>query len=483
MTRITATALALLFWAAAFTPEDVRATADSHPLDAHLAESYTGDLDDLLERRYIRVLTTYNRTNFFLAQGKPRGFEYALLKEYQKTLNKEITRKEIQIVFEFIPVSRDRLIPDLVAGYGDIAAAGLTVTPKRKKRVDFSNPYWTGIDEVMVTHKATAPIPDAAGLAGLDVFVRPSSSYHESLLALNRKLRAQGKRPVRIVRADENLETEDILELVNSGAIDRTICDRHIADAWARVLSDIRIHDNVTVRQGANIAWAVRKTNPALKASLDRFVKTHRKGTRLGNIYFTRYYKNTTWIKNPLAGNAGKRLATYTPLFKEFATRYGFDWRLIGAMAYQESGFDQRKVSPQGAVGIMQIRPQTAADPKIGIPDVSTAENNIHASVKYLNFLREHYFDDAAIRPRDQVRFSLAAYNAGPVKIRRARKMTRDMQLDPNRWFRNVELAMLKIVGQETVRYVSNINKYYVIYHNAIKRVEKREAAVERAKK
>ena len=483
MTRVIVAVLMLGVWPAAFTPARVWAAAGTHPLDAHLAESYTGDLDELLERRYIRVLTTYNRTNFFLAQGKPRGFEYALLKEYQKTLNKEITRKEIQIVFEFIPVSRDRLIPDLVAGYGDIAAAGLTVTPKRKKRVDFSNPYWTGIDEVLVTHKATAPIPDAAGLAGLDVFVRPSSSYHESLLALNRKLRAQGKRPVRIVRADENLETEDILELVNSGAIARTICDRHIADAWARVLSDIRIHDNVTVRQGANIAWAVRKTNPALKASLDRFVKTHRKGTRLGNIYFTRYYKNTTWIKNPLAGNAGKRLATYTPLFKEFAARYGFDWRLIGAMAYQESGFDQRKVSPQGAVGIMQIRPQTAADPKIGIPDVSTAENNIHASVKYLNFLREHYFDDAAIRPRDQVRFSLAAYNAGPVKIRRARKMTRDMQLDPNRWFRNVELAMLKIVGQETVRYVSNINKYYVIYHNAIERVEKREAAVERAKK
>lgn len=340
-----------------------------------------------------------------------------------------------------------------------------------------------GIDEVLVTHKAVAPIRDVAELTGLSVFIRPSSSYHESLLTLNQGLLSQGKRPVKIVRADENLETEDILELVNSGAIARTVCDSHIASTWAKILTDIRVHAGVSVRQGAHIAWAIRKNSPVLKGSLDRFVKTHRKGTRLGNIYFTRYYENSTWIKNPLDGNAGKRLAVYTPLFKEFAARYGFDWRLIGAMAFQESGFDQLKVSPRGAVGVMQVRPQTAADPKIGIPDVSSAENNIHASVKYLNFLRDHYFDDTAIRPRDQVRFSLAAYNAGPVKIRRARKMTRDMQLDPNRWFRNVEIAMLKIVGQETVRYVSNINKYYVIYRNAIERVERREAAIERVRK
>ena len=131
----------------------------------------------------------------------------------------------------------------------------------------------------------------------------------------------------------------------------------------------------------------------------------------------------------------------------------------------------------------MQIRPETAADPKVGIPDVSRVENNIQAGIKYLNFLRDHYFNDAAILPRDQVRFSLAAYNAGPVKMRRARKKADNMQLDPNRWFRNVEIAMLKIVGQETVRYVSNINKYYVIYSNAYQQVEKREAAIQRVKK
>jgi len=483
MIRTITALLTIIFCLIAFAPVRAQESAANHPLDSHLTDSYTEDLDALLERKYIRVLTTYNRTNFFLAKGKLRGFEYALLRQYQKALNKGVTRRELQVVFEFIPVTRDRLIPDLVDGYGDIAAAGLTVTPERRKQIDFTKPYLTDIDEVLVTHKSIAPIQDVTALSGHSLFVRLSSSYYESLLDLNRQLGAQGLRPVKIVPADENLETEDILELVNSGAIARTVCDSHIAAAWAEILTDIRLAGDVTFRRGGDIAWAVRKTSPALKASLNRFAKTHRKGTRLGNIFFKRYYENTTWIKNPLAGDTGKRLAAYAPLFKKYAARYGFDWHLISAVAFQESGFDQRKVSPQGAVGIMQIRPETAADPRVGIPDINRVENNIQAGVKYLSFLRNHYYSDATILPRDRVRFSLAAYNAGPVKMRRARTKAAKMHLDPNRWFRNVEMAMLKIVGQETVRYVSNINKYYVIYNNAYQQVEKREAAIQRVKK
>ena len=134
-------------------------------------------------------------------------------------------------------------------------------------------------------------------------------------------------------------------------------------------------------------------------------------------------------------------------------------------------------------MGIMQIRPATAADPNVGFPDIRILENNINAATKYLSFLQNRYFDDAVIRTQDKVRLSLAAYNAGPVKIRRGRKLAKEMGLDPNRWFRNVEIAMLEIVGQETVRYVSNINKYYVVYKSAFERVEKRKEAILDAEK
>jgi len=435
-----------------------------NPLAAHFSEKHTGDLNTLLEKRYIRVLTTFNKTNFFLSEGKLQGHEYSLLKEYEKFLNKGIKKGELRTVLEFIPVSRDQLILALVEGFGDIAAAGLTITPMRLKDVDFTDPYLTGIDEVVVTHKGVPKILAPEDLSGRKIFIRESSSYYESLVSFNNSLSGLGKRPVQIIKADEDLETEDILEMVNSGAIEITLSDSHIAGIWSEVLKNLQVYGEVTLRSGTQIAWMVRKNNPELKASLNQFLKKHRKGTLLGNVYFNRYYKDNRWIKNPLRVGEEKKLQQSKPLFKKYAAQYGFDWRFIMAVAYQESGLDNNKKNPSGAVGIMQVRPETAKDKHVGIDNVHLLENNIHAAVKYLAFLRDRYYRAPEIRPRDRVRLTVASYNAGPAKIRRARSLAKEMNLDSNRWFRHVELATLSLVGQETVRYVSNINKYYNIY-------------------
>ena len=432
-------------------------------------------MPSLIEKRYIRVLTTFNRTNFFLSGSKSLGFEYSLLKEYENFLNKRIPRNQLKVVLEFIPVSRDELVSGLVDGLGDVAAAGLTITSQRLKQVDFTDPYLTGIDEIVVTHKTIKGLKNLEDLSGHKVFVRQSSSYYESLLELNRKLAHKRMKSVRIVKADENLETEDILELVNSGAIGITISDSHIAKIWSKVFKDLRLHENAKARIGSRIAWMVRKNNPELKESLNEFVATHRKGTLLGNIYFNRYYKKTRWIKNPLTRQEKAKLYKYTDLFRKYGSRYGFDWMLIMALAYQESGLDQNKKNPSGTMGIMQVLPSTAADKRIGIRNIHLVENNIHAGMKYLALLRDRYFNNEGIRPRDKVRFALAAYNAGPAKIKQVRALAKRMGLDPHRWFRNSEMAALKIIGQETVRYVSNINKYYILFRFAFEKERIRE--------
>ena len=436
----------------------------NNPLAAHFSQEYTDDLNALMKKRYIRVLTTFNRTNFFLSEGELYGYEYSLLKEYEKFLNEGTKKGELRTVLEFIPVSREQLISSLVEGFGDIAAAGLTITPMRLKDVDFTDPYLTGVDEVVVTHRGVPKILAPEDLSGRKVFIRESSNYYESLVSLNNSLLGLGKRPVQMIKADEDLETEDILEMVNAGAIEITLSDSHIAGIWSKILKNLRVYRKVTLRSGTQIAWMVRKNNPELKASLNRFLKKHRKGTLLGNIYFNRYYKGNPWIKNPLRAGEEKKLEQCKPLFKKYAAQYGFDWRFIMAVAYQESGLDNDKKNPSGVVGIMQVRPQTAADKHVGIDKVHLLENNIHAGVKYLAFLRDRYYKAPEISPRDQVRLTIASYNAGPAKIRRARSLAEEMKLDSNRWFRHVELATLSLVGQETVRYVSNINKYYNIY-------------------
>jgi len=435
-----------------------------HPLNKHLNEKYTDDLPGMLERKYIRVLTTFNRTNFFIAGGGLYGFEYSLLKDYEKYLNKEHARRGLKVVIDFIPVSRDRLIPALNEGLGDIAAAGLTITAARQEEVSFTRPYLEDVDEVIVVHDSVQGIEDVEDLSGREVDVRRSSSYYDSLVALNERLSKKRMAPVSVVDVDETLETEDILELVNSGALQVTVADSHVAEIWGDVFQHITILRDVTVREDAKIAWMVRKGNPLLEESLNKFIKKRKQGTLIGNVYFNRYFRNSKWIKNPLSLEPGKEQEKAIELIRKYSDIYGFDWMLILAMAYQESGLDNNARSEQGAVGIMQLKRATAAGPAVDIPDINSLENNIHAGIKYLAHLRDNYYDEPGISQRDRIRFALAAYNAGPTKVARMRALARKSGLDPDRWFRNVEIAALRLVGQETVKYVSNINKYYVVY-------------------
>jgi membrane-bound lytic murein transglycosylase MltF len=445
------------------------------PLASHLKNKYTDDLSGLLKKRYVRVLTSFNKTNFFLSGSDIHGYEYSMLKEYEKFLAGKAGGKGMKVVVDFIPVTRNMLIPALLDGRGDIAAAGLTITPERLKKADFTEPYMSTIDEVIVANRDLEGLEGLQDLSGRSVYVRESSSYYESLTSLNKNFREKGLKPVRILPADETLETEDILEMVNSGAIEMTVADSNIAAIWSGVFEDLRVHENLKVREGVRIAWMVRKENPELRASLNDFLKTHRKGTLLGNIYFNRYFKSNKWIKNPLDRKERKKQRRFIELFKKYSSQYGFDWMLLMALGYQESGLDNDKRNPSGAVGIMQVRPQTAGDSNIGIKDVHLLENNIHASAKYLAFLKKRYFSEEGMLERDSVRFSLAAYNAGPAKIRRVRKLAREMGMDPNRWFKNVEFAAHKVIGAETVQYVSNINKYYIIFKLAAENERVRE--------
>ena len=289
------------------------------PLDAHMARSYQDDLSGLLEKKYIRVLTTLNRTNFFISEGHLVGYEYSLLKDYEKYLNKRIQNTDLKIVLEFIPVARHELVPKLVQGYGDIAAAGLTITESRASIADFTIPYLNNIKEVVVSTKGKVHLKTLYDLSYKSVYVRKSSSYYNSLIKLNRKFARENKNPVHIVAMDEELETESILEMVNSGAIDITVADSHIANVWLKVLKNLNVHDDMVLREGARIAWMVRQNNPELKSSLNTFLSTRKQGTLFGNIYFSRYFEQTRKLKILLNWKNGKRLKNISWLCKNTA--------------------------------------------------------------------------------------------------------------------------------------------------------------------
>ena len=192
----------------------------------------------------------------------------------------------------FIPVSREQLIPSLINGYGDIAAANLTITENRKKQIDFTNPLLKKVKEILITGPSSPSISSFEDLSGEEIYVRFSSSYYERLVNYNIKLKANGKDPIILLPAPEIFEDSDILEMVNAGMTSYAIVDLHKARFWEKIFKKITLHENINFGGDASIGWAFRKNSPKLKAVLNDFVKRNKKGTYIGNILFNRYLKN-----------------------------------------------------------------------------------------------------------------------------------------------------------------------------------------------
>jgi membrane-bound lytic murein transglycosylase MltF len=421
---------------------------------------YTGDLDELAKRRIIRMLVVSSPMFYFLDGARQRGVTYEGAKEFEKFLNKKLGTGKFPVHIVLMPVGRSELITGLVEGRGDISAANLTATPERSKLVDFTRPVYPNVSEIIVTGPSAPKLSSIDDLAGREVHVRASSSYYESLKRLKEIFRESGKPDIVLVPADENLEDEDILEMVNADLIQISVIDSHKADFWQDIFDKIRVRPDLVVNSGGNIAWALRKESPKLRKLLDEFIARHAKGTLFGNIMLKRYLRDNKWVRNPLAQQERKKFLRVVDLFKKYGDQYDLPHLLATAQAYQESHLNQNLRSSAGAVGVMQIKPETAAGSPINIPDIEKLENNVHAGVKYLRFITDTYLKDESMTEMDRTLLAFASYNAGPNRIARLRKKAAARGLDPNRWFQSVEL----LAPRETVQYVSNIYKYYLAY-------------------
>lgn len=442
----------------------------------YLNTTWRGDLEGMHARRYIRVLVTYSRTNYYLDGAVTKGFTAEVARAFEVWINKRLKTGKYPIHVACIPVRRDELLSALNSGRGDIAVAGLSITPAREELVAFSSPWTSDVREVVVTGPESPELRSIDDLAGQEVYVRRSSSYFETLERLNVRLAAQGLPPVEIRPADENLESEDIMEMVGAGLLPLTVVDGYRARLWRDVLPGVRVRDDLVLAQGQRLAWAVRKDSPELLALINDFVKSFRSSPDMAFLG-RKYFVKSAYLRNSKASEDMRRFNEAAKFFRKYGQQYGLDSLLLAAQGYQESRLDQNALSPAGAVGVMQLLPSTAAAPPISLPNIRHLETNIHAGAKYYRHLIDRYYDDPAISPLNRLLFAFAGYNAGPGNMARMRRLTRDMGLDPNQWFAGVEVAAGKVTGQETVRYVGNIYKYYVAYRTVIERAEERERA------
>jgi membrane-bound lytic murein transglycosylase MltF len=439
------------------------------PLGRHLGERYPAALESVIEKRFLRVLTSRNEFDFFIHRGEHGGLQYEMVRDFTAFLNERHAagRRELPIQFELIPVDDDMLIPLLLDGAADLVAARLTITPERAEKVRFTRSY-RKVDELIVSHDAAPKIRRPEDLAGRRVAVRPSSSYRASLRALSRRLVEAGHAPVDVESVDEALETESILALVAARRYPHTVADSIVARLAVAIHPQLRIAEGVALREGGELAWATLPTASGLAGEANLFLRRYAEGTLLGNIAIQKHFEVESGVVSRFAEGGAATLSEFDELFRQHATELGLDWRLVAAMAYQESRFDPLARSRRGAVGLLQIKPVTAREPYVGIQQVEGhehASNNVRAGLRYLTWIKQRYFDsEPGISERDRLRMALAAYNAGPRSVLRARQRAQAQGLDSNRWFRNVELAMLQMGLVEPVKYVSEINQRYLAY-------------------
>jgi len=434
-------------------------------LKTALLEPWIGDFQGMTERRTIRILTPYSRSFFFVDGAKQLGREVERGQALEQMLNRSRKKAIDEIHVLFVPVPPSKLISALQEGLGDIAGGGLTVTERRKQLVDFTAPIEREVREILVTHSSTGAFSSVEDLSGKEVFVRESSSYFESLEALNQRLEVAQKPPVRIKMVDEVLDLSGILEMVQAGIFPATVADEHLAEFWKQIFPNIVLHRNVVVREKAHIAWAFRKNSPKLAVALHDFVKQHGASTVFEGVLTKRYLKNRKLLSNPNASADRKSFEKLFPFFQQYGAQYGLDPLLLAAQGYQESRLRQGARSPVGAIGVMQIMPETGKELRVG--NIEQVEPNIHGGAKYMRRITDQKFSSEDIDSLNRTLFALASYNAGPTRVARLRKEARAQGFNANLWFNNVERVVARKVGRETVRYVRNIYRYYLAYRIA----------------
>jgi membrane-bound lytic murein transglycosylase MltF len=443
---------------------------------AHLYERFTGDFDQMVKRRMIRVGTTFNRTFYFVNNGVQRGAAYEMGQAFEEQLNKKLkTTNATRISVVFTPLPRDLLAKALTEGKVDCVVAQVIIRPELQAIVDFTRPVRTDVSEVVVSGPGAPAIASVDDLSGKDVYARKDSSAWQSLVALNADLKAKGRPEVVIREVPGNLEDDDLLEMTNAGLVPMVVVQDYLAEFWKKIFTDLTVHDTVKVRTGASIAVAIRKNSPLLKAELDAFLARNGLGTALGNVIQKRYLVSTRYAKQANSEAGRKKYRELGPLFRKYGEKYQMDYLLMAAQGFQESGLDQNVKSQVGAIGVMQVMPATGRELKVG--DITQTEANIHAGVKYMRFMIDQYFKNEPMDNLNKGLFAFASYNAGPGRIRQLRREAAKRGLDPNVWFGNVEQIASERIGRETVTYVSNIYKYYIAYKLLIEERARREEA------
>lgn len=439
--------------------------------------AFENDLDEILEKGRITVLTDYSSTDYYIYRGQPLGYQYEMLQNLAEYLG---VRLEIR-------VSRNlnESFELLQKGEVDLIAQNLTVTKERRRMVDFTVPLMQ-TRQVLVQHKPqnwiqmskqeieSLIITNPVDLAEKSIHVTKGSAYVPRLQHLSEEIGDS----IRIIQMDESVE--QLIQNVADGEILYTVCDEIFAQVNSMYYPEIDVSTAISLQQ--NMAWVVRKGSgqllDELNAWLSDFLQTNRYKTIYAK-YFTRE-KPVSFVESDyFAINSGK-ISPFDEYIREYSDIVDWDWRLLTSLIYQESRFKANATSWAGAFGVMQLMPATAI--QYGVIPESPPQDQIRAGIKFIKWLDDYYQDIP--EPSERTKFILAAYNVGQGHVDDARSLARKNGVDPNIWDGNVDQYLLlksnpefyndPVVkygycrGVETYRYVTEVLDRYEHYKNVV---------------
>ncbi|UWQ22777.1 transglycosylase SLT domain-containing protein [Jannaschia sp. W003] len=442
--------------------------AETAPLDGDVLieavlEPRTGGLERMRDRGFLRMAVAPDPLMIAFDGERALGVAVEIARELELFLAAQPGASPTPTVVVPTPMPRREIAANVIEGLTDFTT--LTVSrADEDPALAYTRPLIADVVDVPVLGAGVEGVETLDDLAGIPVYLSEDSRYARGALRLNAEREAAGEPPLDLRFVDGRLDDYDLIEMVEIGLIPATVASDFKARFWQTAYEGTVVREDLALSEPARIAWSVRASNPELLAVLDDFAETAREGTLLGNVVLKRYMSTADWIENIGTDEARGRIAEVGPVIEKYAAQFEFDPELLIAQAYQESQLDQTRRSHVGAVGVMQVMPATAADPVVGIPAIDRLDDNVHAGVKYLRWLRDTFFDAPDMDPLDRTLLAFAAYNAGPGGVRRAQRRAEEMGLDPDVWFENVELAIQRAVSREPAIYVRNIFKYYVSY-------------------
>ncbi|MBV8973727.1 MAG: membrane-bound lytic murein transglycosylase MltF [Sinobacteraceae bacterium] len=412
-------------------------------------------LDAIRARGELRVATLNLPTCYYLGAERTEGLEFELASAYAARLG---------VKLNMYPLENERALQaELDAGRADLAAASLTNNPAWSRVADAAGVY-ARIPQLVVYERNGVRPRETLQLESARLAVRADSAQERILQHLRSTVAPQ------LNWEQTAPSAADPVEDVDSGQAQYAIVD-------AREFSFARhLYPNVQVGfalpEERPVQWMVRRNAPGLLASVNAFFRDLQYTGRLAQLL-----QQSSGDTRPFAyeesrefqQHVAERLPQYRAWFEKAAAENGLDWRLLAAIGYQESKWDPRAQSDEGARGVMMLTAATAQS--LGLKDRSDAEQSIYAGARYLAQVRDKVPE--RIPEPDRTWLTIAAYNVGFGHLEDARIITQSLGKDPDSWA-EVRLRLPLLAqerwytrarrgyarGWEPVQFVDRIQRY-----------------------